>query len=178
MSRSLELISEIIIDSFRGVLSAHVPDAGECRHRRVLSVEDSGGNETKVALVEFNGPELRGFLQLFLIEEFVDPILLYDDAGEFLNQVAGRLSNRLYDYGFDITNTTPRIVRSDNSDYQKCIPDSEIFYTTDSLNEFKIKTVIGPVNVLEQLAERRSIRKNSALKEGSMLFFDSTERED
>jgi len=176
MSRSIELISQIIVDSLKGVLSSHVPEAvGECDHRRVLS-PDEGTRETKVALVEFDGPELRGFLQLFLLEEFVDPLVLYD-AGEFLNQVAGRFSNRLYDYGFSIKNTTPRIVRSDNLDYQKCLNDSEIFYTSDSMKEFTIKTVIGPVSVLEQLADRRSNRKHSALQEGTMLLFDTNDKD-
>jgi hypothetical protein len=119
MSRSIELISQIIVESFRGVLCSHLSEPGECVHRRILSTEETS-LDNKVALIEFEGPELRGFLQLFLMEEFVDPVILYD-AGEFLNQVAGRMSNRLYDYGFYIKNTTPRIVRSGNLDYHSTL---------------------------------------------------------
>jgi hypothetical protein len=110
MSRSMELISEIIMDSFTGVLNLQQLEMGECDHLRLVAVSD-GCSNSLVALLEFNGPELQGFFQLFLSEDCVDPIVLYD-AGELVNQIAGRFSNRLYNCGFSIRMNPPRIVRS------------------------------------------------------------------
>jgi hypothetical protein len=39
MSRSIELISEMIVDSFKGVLNTQQSDVGECAHFRVASAQ-------------------------------------------------------------------------------------------------------------------------------------------
>jgi hypothetical protein len=171
MNPAIEFISEIVLDSFTAVLSSQLLEPGACEHRRLVASYD-GFDDNKVGLLEFNSPELQGFLQLFLPEECVDPVSLYD-AGELVNQMAGRLSNRLYNYGFSIKTTTPRIIRSSVFEAQRDLSDAEIFLTSSSKQGLQLKTVIGPVGIVEQLADRFSERKRAALREGAMVLFDA-----
>ncbi len=92
-----------------------------CALSRGIRSEDCT-SDSIVALLVFDGPELQGFLQLFLLEDCADPIALYD-AGELVNQVAGRFSNRLYNCGFNIRTSTSRIVRSGAFEAQRDMSD-------------------------------------------------------
>jgi hypothetical protein len=171
MDSKVDLISELIYSSFAEALQSQQKGGSACSHQKLVVNERSMGDSIVATLI-IEGEGLNGFLELFLQDNIGDPRMLFD-AAELVNQIAGRFSNQLYQYGFNVRLTPPKISRCLLFEDRQIFDDRLIFLTTCDESKLSLKTVLGPIIQLHGSMEGLKERKKEYVKEGSLMFFDN-----
>jgi len=175
MNTTLDTVSTLVSLSFVEALKAHAK-CGESFSHHQLAVNDRTRLDCLVATLTVEGSQLNGFLELFLQTDCIDTRFLFD-ATELVNQIAGRLSNQLYQHGINVHLNPPSLTRCYLFEEKQNFDDRFIFLTTCLESTLCLKSVLGPASQLFSGQELEIQETKQYSLEGSLTLFEPTEND-
>jgi hypothetical protein len=172
MMEILDCISGIIVESFAATLGdVYLRDEFQPSDHRVLSAVKDTTSQAMVAIIELSDGKLSLLLELFMqADECTDVLQMYN-AMELVNQMAGRMSNQMYKLGMFFRLTPPHVMRSGEFESKRSFDNFKVFMT-ESYVGWRLKTIMGPMDQLEEAIKYGHETKGEVLSAGQIVIFD------